>query len=69
MIKSRCPICSKGFEIATLQELPTFPFCSDRCRLIDLGRWLSDDYALPERRNTDEIGDEDEMAEEPDEEL
>lgn len=24
------------------------PFCSDRCRLIDLGRWLDEGYALPE---------------------
>ena len=58
MIRSRCPICSKGYEIATLDELPTFPFCCDRCRLVDLGRWLGDDYAIPENRNTDEIGDE-----------
>jgi endogenous inhibitor of DNA gyrase (YacG/DUF329 family) len=25
-------------------EWPQFPFCSDRCRLIDLGRWLGEDY-------------------------
>ena len=58
MIRSRCPICKKGIEIATLDELPTFPFCSDRCRLIDLGRWLGDDYAIPERQTADEIRDE-----------
>ena len=58
MIRSRCPICSKGYEIATLDELPTFPFWCDRGRLVDLGRWLGDDYAIPENRNTDEIGDE-----------
>jgi len=23
-----------------------FPFCSDRCRLVDLGRWLSEDYRI-----------------------
>jgi endogenous inhibitor of DNA gyrase (YacG/DUF329 family) len=27
-------------------EWPQFPFCSDRCRLIDLGRWLGEDYRL-----------------------
>jgi endogenous inhibitor of DNA gyrase (YacG/DUF329 family) len=25
-------------------EWPQFPFCSDRCRLIDLGRWLGEAY-------------------------
>ena len=25
---------------------PAFPFCSARCRLVDLGRWLGEDYAL-----------------------
>jgi endogenous inhibitor of DNA gyrase (YacG/DUF329 family) len=27
-------------------EWPEFPFCSARCRLIDLGRWLGEDYRL-----------------------
>jgi uncharacterized protein len=25
----------------------TRPFCSDRCRMADLGRWLSEDYRVP----------------------
>jgi endogenous inhibitor of DNA gyrase (YacG/DUF329 family) len=29
------------------------PFCSDRCRQIDLGRWLSEKYALPEVKRQD----------------
>jgi uncharacterized protein len=28
-------------------EPPFRPFCSERCRLIDLGRWLSEDYRVP----------------------
>jgi endogenous inhibitor of DNA gyrase (YacG/DUF329 family) len=47
MIRGRCPICSKRFEIQALADLPTFPFCSDRCRLIDLGRWIGGAYAIP----------------------
>jgi hypothetical protein len=47
MIRGRCPICSRTFEVATLADLPTFPFCSERCRLVDLGRWIDGDYALP----------------------
>jgi endogenous inhibitor of DNA gyrase (YacG/DUF329 family) len=27
--------------------LPSFPFCSDRCRLIDLGRWIDEAYKVP----------------------
>ena len=47
MIRGRCPICSKAFEIKSLDDLPTFPFCSDRCKLIDLGRWIDGSYAIP----------------------
>ncbi|HUB98050.1 MAG TPA: DNA gyrase inhibitor YacG [Stellaceae bacterium] len=36
-----CPICGKPAE-------PRFrPFCSARCKTIDLGRWLGDRYAIP----------------------
>jgi endogenous inhibitor of DNA gyrase (YacG/DUF329 family) len=47
MIRGRCPICSKPYEIAALDELPSFPFCSERCRLIDLGRWADGKYVIP----------------------
>jgi len=47
MIRGRCPICSKTYEVASLDDLPSFPFCSDRCRLIDLGRWADGKYAIP----------------------
>jgi endogenous inhibitor of DNA gyrase (YacG/DUF329 family) len=33
--------------IAALGDLPTFPFCSERCRLIDLGRWADESYVIP----------------------
>ena len=48
MIRGRCPTCKKAFEIESIDKLPTFPFCSDRCRLIDLGRWVDGTYAVPE---------------------
>ena len=38
----RCPTCRK----LVLQSDPEFPFCSDRCRLIDLGKWASDGYVI-----------------------
>jgi endogenous inhibitor of DNA gyrase (YacG/DUF329 family) len=41
-IKLRCPICKK----ATKTTDPDFPFCSDRCKLIDLGKWASGGYVI-----------------------
>jgi len=41
-IKLRCPICKKPVKIADAD----FPFCSERCRLIDLGKWASDAYVI-----------------------
>jgi len=42
-IKLRCPICKKLVTAAD----PEFPFCSDRCRSIDLGKWASGAYVIP----------------------
>lgn len=47
MIAARCPICSRRFEVARLDDHPPFPFCSERCRLVDLGRWIDGDYVIP----------------------
>jgi endogenous inhibitor of DNA gyrase (YacG/DUF329 family) len=57
MIRGRCPICSGHYEIASLDDLPSFPFCSQRCRLIDLGRWIDGDYVIPETRIPDQAAD------------
>jgi hypothetical protein len=40
----RCPNCGKEFES---DQSNARPFCSDRCRTIDLGRWLDESYGLP----------------------
>jgi uncharacterized protein len=40
----RCPTCDKEFQPETS---PAMPFCSKRCRLIDLGRWLDEKQGLP----------------------
>ena len=47
MIRGRCPICSKAYAIAALGDLPSFPFCSSRCRLVDVGRWIDGKYVIP----------------------
>ncbi len=38
----RCPICKKPTKTTDAD----FPFCSDRCRLIDLGKWASGAYVI-----------------------
>jgi endogenous inhibitor of DNA gyrase (YacG/DUF329 family) len=38
----RCPICKKPAK----NEGSDFPFCSERCRLIDLGKWASGAYVV-----------------------
>ena len=44
-----CPICKKSvIEPRPGEERSKhFPFCSDRCKLIDLGRWLDGKYQVP----------------------
>jgi len=41
-LKLDCPICKKPVKRAD----PEFPFCSERCRLIDLGKWASGGYVI-----------------------
>lgn len=43
-----CPECRKRFRYSSLKAHPWFPFCGDRCKTIDLGRWLSNEYAVVE---------------------
>jgi endogenous inhibitor of DNA gyrase (YacG/DUF329 family) len=40
--KLKCPICKKPVTSKDAE----FPFCSDRCRLIDLGKWASGGYVV-----------------------
>ena len=42
----RCPICGTAMP-GQAAEWPDYPFCSARCRKIDLGRWLGEKYAIP----------------------
>lgn len=39
----KCPICKKPVE----WNNPQMPFCSERCQLIDLGKWADEDYRVP----------------------
>jgi endogenous inhibitor of DNA gyrase (YacG/DUF329 family) len=46
----KCPRCGKETESAGNSHRP---FCSERCKLIDLGNWISETYRIPQN-NSDE---------------
>ena len=65
-MKPRCPICER--EIPPDADPKLRPFCTSRCRLVDLDRWLSGDYRIPGRRvepHEGESGDTSETSDPP----
>ena len=40
----KCPTCGKPAE---WQDNPHRPFCSERCKLIDFGKWANEEYRVP----------------------
>lgn len=54
----KCPTCR---EVTPWEGNPFRPFCSERCKLIDLGKWLEERYRIPvEEDESDMPRDEDE---------
>jgi endogenous inhibitor of DNA gyrase (YacG/DUF329 family) len=53
----RCPTCRKETKWENNQYRP---FCSERCRLIDLGAWIEERYRIPQQASDDLPGDDDE---------
>jgi len=51
MALARCPTCGRTLDPETC---PARPFCSPRCRVIDLNRWLSEEQRLPIPREEEE---------------
>jgi endogenous inhibitor of DNA gyrase (YacG/DUF329 family) len=39
----KCPICKKTVKLGD----PEMPFCSERCRDVDLGKWANEEYRIP----------------------
>ncbi|MDA8084834.1 MAG: DNA gyrase inhibitor YacG [Nitrospiraceae bacterium] len=50
-MKIRCPICR---EMTTWEENPFRPFCSERCKLTDLGGWATETYRVPAKMEEEE---------------
>lgn len=53
-MEHRCPICKNPTDS---QVHADFPFCSERCRMLDLGAWASEKYVV-----SDPVFDEEELA-------
>jgi len=52
-MKVKCPTCQKAVEWNDQSEQR--PFCSDRCKLIDLGEWASGGHAIPGKDLEEEL--------------
>jgi endogenous inhibitor of DNA gyrase (YacG/DUF329 family) len=50
----KCPICKKEVSESESGKSSFHPFCSERCKLIDLGRWLSGKYQVPVKPEEDD---------------
>lgn len=50
-MKVKCPCCGKPAEYSP--ENPSRPFCSERCRLMDLGAWAQERYRVPDQTPPD----------------
>jgi len=58
-MKYRCPVCQKAVKGLTQEkseESRFFPFCSRRCKLIDLGAWLDAEYKIESSPESQDSG-------------
>lgn len=58
--KIKCPMCEKEVQFDDKKKLPPyFPFCSKRCKLIDLGKWLNEEYTISDPITEESLLDDD----------
>lgn len=50
--KLKCAICRE--PIGLRPENRYFPFCSERCQMVDLGKWMDEEYTIPVGRTSTE---------------
>lgn len=50
-MKVKCPTCDK--EVVWSAESPFRPFCSERCKLIDLGDWAAENHRIADKTPVD----------------
>jgi endogenous inhibitor of DNA gyrase (YacG/DUF329 family) len=49
----RCPICKK--PVLPRAQNQAFPFCSPRCKQVELGKWLNEEYRVPAEEADDDV--------------
>jgi endogenous inhibitor of DNA gyrase (YacG/DUF329 family) len=54
ILSPRCPIC-KG-PVKPRAENSAFPFCSPRCKQVELGKWLNEEYRVPAEEDDEDAG-------------
>ena len=52
---ANCPICHKSLSLDDEEQKKFFPFCSLRCRQVDLFRWAEGKYAIVEPLTPDKL--------------
>jgi endogenous inhibitor of DNA gyrase (YacG/DUF329 family) len=65
MKKVRCPICERDMAGSGPKDWPQWPFCSERCKVVDLGRWLSGGYRIESPLREEHLAAEDELESPP----
>lgn len=61
MKKIRCPRCQQ--ETVYSEQNPFRPFCSERCKTLDLGAWATENYRIPDTENSISNTNDDENSE------
>lgn len=57
--ESRCPTCKRVIKLSEKDasaQMKFFPFCSERCKLIDLGAWFNADYRIAGQGDSESEG-------------
>ncbi len=65
MTRVRCPICERVLDGQGPKEWLEWPFCSKRCKLIDLGRWLGGSYRIASPLREEQLADDTELESPP----
>jgi endogenous inhibitor of DNA gyrase (YacG/DUF329 family) len=55
-VRITCPICKTVLENAPA-DFESRPFCSARCKLVDLGNWLDGSYRIPSAERPEDVED------------
>jgi endogenous inhibitor of DNA gyrase (YacG/DUF329 family) len=61
VVRISCPTCKTVIENVP-EDFPSRPFCSARCKLLDLGNWLNETYRISEPAETFDVEPDDDVG-------